>query len=327
MRNLVTVFAALVWCVGLGAQDNRPPSPEELATGLKTAKLVTVLDGGQVVDQVSVSRDGRWLAYAYHGDDIKSNFLRLVATDGRMRKEIDAPRGFKNTPVVWSDRLLFFTLDSPQGSAFPDGIYQGLWEGPASRWTVFEAGSFRNLSLSEDGRFLAAATGDFDRPTTTISVKIWPLGAAGTKAGNGYTVGTGVKGRVRQIAWGPEAQSLVVEINIEKPGLDWGQSNLYSTENRPGAVARLLRENGRRPVLWNQNGTAVLFFNEGDWQRSRVLSVRPGDRTESVVATLDNQDGEGLTANAMAWDPAGRRLILGVQASATAAGLVGFSPP
>lgn len=327
MSKAMIVLVLWLWCGFLGAEESRAPSPVELALGLKTDRPVSLLDGGQVVDRLSVSGDGRWLVYAYFKEDIQSNHVRLVSTEGRYRKEIDTPRGFKHTPVLWANRLLFFSLDAPKGSSLVDGIYFGPWDGPENRWTLLEAGGFRDLALSDDGRFLAASTGNFDRAKVRTATRVWPLETTGAQAGQGYAVATGVPGQVRQISWGPQAQSLVIEINIDKPGREWGQSNLYTTENRPGAGAKLLREGGRRPVWGKRSGLPILYFNEGDWQQSRILALRLGEREETLVATFENRDGEGLTANGLAWDPAGRRLIAGVQVSATVAGLIGFSPP
>lgn len=324
--RIAVVLGVFAWAGFLGAQEYRAPSPQELASGLRTLAKTSVLDSGVVVDRVSVSPDGRWLVYAYHGEDIRSNFIRLVSTNDGSRREVRVPWGFKHTPLIRSPDLLYFTLESSD-PRYQDGIYFGPWGGPTDRWTLFEAGDFRDLAVSDDGRFLAASTGSFDRSPPRSTIKVWSLGSAGEKVGLGYAVAVGVTGQVRQIAWAPQGRSLVVEINIEKSGREWGQSNLYTAENRPGSAAQLLRNEGQNPVFVVKHGFPLLVFSEGDWQKSRVLTLRPGDRREEVVATLQNVDDFGLTANGMAWDPVGRRLVLGVQNSPETAGVVAFSLP
>ncbi len=187
---------------------------EELA-GLKTTQPVTVLDGGTVVDRLSVSADGRWMAYAFFEENLTTNAIRLVSTDGRVRKVLEVPPGYKNTPAFYDNRLLFFTLDAPPGSSWEDGIYFGPWEGAADRWVLFEKGSFRDLAFSDDGRFLAASTGNWDRAKVRSTVWVWPLGLGGVRGGAPYNVAPGLIGQVHQIAWGPEASSPVTPCTTE----------------------------------------------------------------------------------------------------------------
>lgn len=302
-------------------EPRRAPNADELA-GLKTAQSVTVLDGGTVVDRLSVSADGRWMAYAFFEENVASNAIRLVSTDGKVKKVLEVPYGYKDTPLFYDSRNLFFTLDAPPGSSWEDGIYFGPWDGAADRWILFEKGSFRDLALSDDGRFLAASKGNWDRAKVRSSVWVWPLGSGGVRTDAPYSLAPGLIGQVHQIAWGPEARSLVFELRVDKAGTAFGVTNLYSAPNRASAPARLLREGASRPVLGNQDETATLYFIEGDWRSSKVLAYRPGDRDETEVAALT-----GLTANGLAWDRAGKRLLLGLQRSSDVAGIVGLIPP
>jgi hypothetical protein len=320
---LPAAIAALALLSPTSAEDRRGLSQAEIGAGLRTAGRVAQLDGGRVIDELRVSADGTWILFTVFGPDIRNNEIWMLSADGSTRRKLDAPYGYKNTPVIRGGhekdgRLgppsVYVSLAGGKQSGFPDGIYRRPLEGSGSDWMPWEAGSFRDLALSEDESYLAASSGTWNAAVVRSTVRVWRLGPDGATTGSPYSLAPELQGQVHRIAFAPDNSAVYFECTVAKPGSYYGVSNLYRAANRPGAPAELLFADASQPSTECGASGLVLYFRQGS---DRIMAWEAGTGRKRELAVLD-----GLHPNGLARDRANGRLLLGIQAGASVAGLL-----
>ncbi|MFZ4616233.1 MAG: TolB family protein [Rectinemataceae bacterium] len=315
---------ALVLLLAATAFDAIPEPSSGFAAATVAAAIspparTSQLDGGLVVDDFSVSADGRWISFTAFGEDIKDNIVWILPTDGSGRRRIEAPRGYKNSPVMRrgkGSRLLYLSLAGKASGDVPDGIYVLDLDGTRPRWALMLEGPFRTLAISPDGGYLAASTGNWNAAKVRSTIRVWPLDAAGRISGQPQAISPSPPGQLRRLAFASTGRSIYFECAVEDAAFPWGRPQLHVADLAPASAPRLLVADGRSPSIATAGGGDSLLFLGGSHS---ILSLDLATGKVREVAAI-----KGLTPTSLAWDPRGSRVILAAQESATTAGILAF---
>ncbi len=300
-------------------EGNRGFTDGEIAGGISApGKPIQILQG-QVIDRLGVSTDGDWITYTVFSSDLRNNEVWIIFADGSGRRRIEAPHGYKNSPVIRagggrSPRVLYLSLAGSAKGDLADGIYLRSLEGRETRWELFMAGSYRDLALSQDGDYLAASSGNWNAARVRSTIAVFPLEASGQRKGPPRTMLPDPRGQVRSITFSPDSRTVFFECAVEDARFPWGRPHVYSAENKADSRARILVMDASSPAAAKAPRGVHLYFLR---DANRVCSIDPGTDREVEVVGI-----RGLTPTCLAWDQRGERLLLGLQASSSVAGLL-----
>jgi hypothetical protein len=317
---LSTVILA-VFLAGGAAQDFQGFTAEELAAGIRTSGRIRQIFEGDVLDELRVSRDGKWIAVTRFTEDIKNNEIWLLASDGSRREKIEAPYGYKNTPAllggyeengVRKPLSIFVSIAERAGS--PAGIYRAEIFSGTPDWKLWEKGNFRDLSLNGSEEYLMASTGRWNSRIVRSHVILWPLDPAGGKTGKSHIVAPELKGQVHKIVMTPDKKEIIFSCVVDHPGEHYGLSNIYRAANTKNAPASLMFPRADNPAIRETLFGYVLFYKSGDETIGRFNSSEKQARR--IISLTD------IHPNGLECDPRTNRLFLGVQRGIDRAGLL-----